>query len=136
MTQVDAKLEKFYQQVQKNGQLPTAMHAQRWTKGVLQQLGLHLKSGGKKSLAKALPKTMADDFTSVWWFFNIHNNGMTSEEFRTRVGRRCGNTDVVFAATPILAVFGAVRSMIDANVDRQVSESLSPEIRELWQTAR
>lgn len=73
------------------------MHAQNAGQKVFcNSLDFTSRVGGKKSLAKALPKTMADDLTSVWWFFNIHNNGMTSEEFRTRVGRRCGNTDVVF----------------------------------------
>lgn len=129
------ELTAFYQHVQAAGSLRTEMHAKRWTRAVLQTLGLNVSGAAKKALKSALPKEIGDYVNDVFWLFNFRDENMTAEYFQDRVGRRAGNTDKVFARIPTQAVFGGVRSMISSDLDRKVAESLSPEVRALWEGA-
>ena len=49
--------------------------------------------------------------------------------------RRSGNSDADFAYYPTMAVFGAIKRMVDADLQREVAENLAPEISDLWQRA-
>lgn len=129
------ELTSFYQHVQTAGSLRTEMHAKRWTRAVLQTLGLNVSGAAKKSLQTALPQELGDHVGRVFWLFNFRDDNMTAEYFQDRVGRRAGNTDKIFARIPTMAVFGGVRAMISSDVDQKVAESLSPEVRELWDNA-
>ena len=128
-------LSDFYEFVQTAGKLRTPEHAQRWSRAVLQTLGLNLSSGAKKSLKAALPDELGGHINRVWWIFNWRDTNMTAELFQDRCGRRAGNTDITFARYPTQAVFGAVRGMVSSNVANEVAESLSPEVRVLWESA-
>lgn len=60
---------------------------------------------------------------------------MSAIEFQERTARRCGNTDKNFARIPILAVMGGLRLFINGNMEKEVSDALSPELRALWEQA-
>ncbi len=128
-------LTSFYEFVQSAGQLRTEMHAKRWTRAVLQTLGLNISGAAKKALRGALPSELGDHVGRVFWLFNFRDENMTAEYFQDRVGRRAGNTDKLFAKVPTQAVFGAVRSMVSSDAASKVADSLSPELRELWDSA-
>ena len=128
-------LNAFYDHVQQTGNLRTPMHAQRWTRAVLQTLGLNISGAAKKALKAGLPEELAGHVGRVFWVFNFRDENMTALYFQDRVGRRAGNTDKVFAKFPTQAVFGAVRGMISSDTDSKVADSLSPELRKLWESA-
>ena len=125
----------FYNTVQTMGKLRSPQHAQRWTRAVLQTLGLNLSKPAKKALKNALPEELAQFVSDVWWLFNFRDEEISASYFQERVARRAGNTDLNFAIYPIKAVFGALQGIISADVSRTVADSLSPELRELWQNA-
>lgn len=125
-------VEDFYRQVKENSHLRTEAHARRWTDAVLSSLGLQLDRGTKKSLARELPKELADSLTRVFWLVHFRNRSITSLEFQNQVARRAGNSDIRFARVPILGVFSGVREMITPDLDRKVTDTLAPELRELW----
>ena len=128
-------LDQFYEYVQEHGKLPTRDHARRWTTGTLKTLGINLDRKTKKRLAKALPEPLADAVTGVFWLLHFRDPNLSSYEFQRTTARRSGNTDAQFARYPILAIFGGVKQMIDPALQRQVAESLAPDLRELWQQA-
>lgn len=128
-------LSNFYRYVQEEGKLLSPEHARRWSDGVLRTLGTVLDRRTKKQLAKAIPEVMTDSLTDVFWLIHFRDPNLSSHEFRQMVARRSGNTDADFARIPTLAVFGGLKQMIDADLERAVADTLAPEIRELWQQA-
>lgn len=135
MTQLNGNLNDYYEYVQERGKLRTVDHAKRWSDGILKTLGINLDRGTKKKLAQALPEELADSLTGVFWLLHFRNEKLSSYEFRRTAARRSGNTDADFARYPILAVFGGVKQMIPADLEREVANDLAPEVRELWQRA-
>lgn len=132
---LDANLTKFYEHVQSAGALRTPEHAIRWSRGILQTLGLNLSKTAKKDLSAALPKELSDMVNGTWWLIHFRNTEMSAIEFQERAARRCGNTDKNFARIPILAVMSGLRMFISSSTDDAVSEGLSPELRALWEQA-
>ena len=128
-------LNSYYQTVQNKGSLRTPQHAQRWSTAVLKTLGFNLNGRTKKRLAKALPEELGNDIKRVFWLAHFQNKQLTSHEFQNQVSRRSGNSDPQFAKTPILAVFHGVKQMVDSDTQQAVADSLSPEVRELWEKA-
>lgn len=128
-------LKDFFQYVQTQGKLRSDEHAQRWTNGILRTLGTALDRRTKKDLSKALPKELADSLTGVFWLLNFRDPNLSSYEFQRMAARRSGNTDAHFARYPVLAVFGGIKQMINSDLQREVAESLSPELREMWRQA-
>lgn len=136
MTQTPTmELVDYFQQIQTMGNLRTPAHAQRWSTAVLRTLGLSLDGKTKKKLAKALPPELGDDLTRAFWLLHFRNSSLSSYEFQNQVARRSGNTDANFARVPILAVFHQVKQLVDSDVSKQVAQSLSPQVAELWQQA-
>lgn len=130
-----ADLTSYYQTVQNKGSLRTPAHARRWSTAVLKTLGFNLDGRTKKKLAKALPAELGDDVKRVFWLLHFKNKQLSSLDFQNQVSRRSGNSDPQFAKTPILAVFHGVKQMVDNNMQQAVADSLSPEVRELWEKA-
>lgn len=128
-------LQEYYQHVQTMGKLRTLPHARRWSTAVLQTLGLNLDGRTKQQLAKALPEELGEALTRVFWLLHFRNTNLSSHDFQAQVARRSGNTDPFFARYPILAVFRGVKSMIDPELSKKVANTLSPEVRELWEKA-
>ncbi len=128
-------LTSYYQTVQSKGSLRTPAHAHRWSTAVLKTLGFNLDGRTKKKLAKALPAELGDDVKRVFWLLHFQNKQLSSHEFQNQVSRRSGNSDPQFAKTPILAVFHGVKELVDNGVQQAVADSLSPEVRELWEKA-
>lgn len=129
------QLEEFYDYVQGHGKLLTNQQAQRWTDGVLRTLGMNLGKGTKKKLASALPSQLAASLTRVFWLLHFRNESIGKEEFQRTAARRSGNTDADFAQYPTLAVFGAIKQLVNDDLQREVANNLAPEISELWQKA-
>lgn len=134
MTQ-DNELANFYQSVQREGKLRTEEHARRWTAATLRILGVALDGRTKRRLARALPPELSKWLTDIFWLLHFRNPRLSQGEFVKRVARRAGNTDYQFAPFPIRAVFGGVKQMLDEDLQREVAEALSPEVRDLWQQA-
>ncbi|MCP4415395.1 MAG: DUF2267 domain-containing protein [Chloroflexi bacterium] len=128
-------LTSYYQMIQAEGNLRTPQHAQRWSTAVLKTLGFNLDNRTKKRLAKALPKELAIDLTRVFWLLHFRNSNLSSHEFQNQVSRRSGNSDPNFAKIPISAVFNGVKGLVDNEMQTAVSQSLSPEVRSLWDKA-
>jgi uncharacterized protein (DUF2267 family) len=128
-------LDTFFAYVQEHGYLRTPEHAERWTRAVLQTLGLNLSRGAKRALARALPGDLSDWLTDVFWLVHFRNRNQDALDFQRRVARRAGNTDKFFARKPIVAVFGALRQIIGDDVAQRVANDLSAELRELWEDA-
>jgi uncharacterized protein (DUF2267 family) len=136
MNQVtDTDLVEFYSNVQLAGKLPTAGHAQRWSKAVLNVLGLHLDRKTKKELARALPADLAESLVRVFWLLHFRDAQLSQEDFLDQISRRSGNTDTSFARYPTRAVFSELKRLIDPALSDRVSQSLSPEVCQLWQQA-
>ncbi len=129
------ELTQYYKTIQANGKLIAPVHAQRWSSALLKTLGLNINKGTKKSLANALPEPLGNDLTRVFWLANFRNTNMTAYEFQELVARRSGNSDPNFAKRPIIAIFGALKQIIDTQMSDQVADDLSPELRDLWQNA-
>lgn len=130
-----AELTDFFRQVQEMGKLRTPAHAQRWTTAVLKTLALNLDRGTKNQLARALPPPLAEPLTRVFWLLHFRNSNLSSYDFQKEVAKRSGHTDAHFARFPILAVFHGLKELVDPQVSKYVAQSLSPEVRELWQQA-
>lgn len=128
-------ISNYYELVKKNGNLRTTDHAKRWSRAVLQTLGLNLPRSAKKTLSNALPKELSNDLSDVWWLIHFRNTDMSLAEFQERVGRRAGNTDIRFARIPTKAVFGALQTVVGSNVAKEVGDSLAPELKTLWMSA-
>ncbi len=128
-------LDSYYDYVQKNGKLRTFGHAQRWSTAVLKTLGFNLDKRTKKALAQALPDPLANDLTRVFWLVHFQNKNLTAAEFYDQAARRSGNTDTDFARHPTKAVFAGIKSLINSQLNQQVAEALSPEMRAVWEQA-
>ncbi len=128
-------LDVYYEHIMKSGYLLTEKHAKRWSAGVLKTLGTSLDRRTKKALAKALPEELGDSLGAVFWLVHFRDPNQTSAEFCGRVARRSGNSDGEFALHPTVAVFGGVKSLIDDDLSDRVAQSLSPQMRELWNQA-
>lgn len=132
---MDIDLTDFYRNVQQAGKLPTASHAQRWSRAVLNTLGLHLDRKTKKQLARALPADLAEALIRVFWLLHFRDPQLSRADFLDQISRRSGNTDTEFARFPTTAVFRQVKSLINPDLSDQVAQTLSPEVRQLWQQA-
>ena len=128
-------LTSYYQTIQSKGNLRTSQHAQRWSTAVLKTLGFNLDKRTKKRLANALPEELAVDLTRIFWLAHFRNSNLSLHEFQNEVSRRSGNSDPNFAKTPITAVFSSIKTLIDNDMAKAVSDSLAPEVRELWEKA-
>lgn len=134
--QNEEQLRDYYKQVQEQGKLLSYELAQRWSTGVLKTLGFHLNGRTKRNLAKVLPDSLADDLKDVFFLLHFRDPNLSSLEFQKQVARRCGNTDPEFARFPILAVFSAIQRFTNSKLNQRISDSLSPEVRELWEQSR
>ena len=131
----NTQLQTYYEHVQKTGNLISADLARRWSTGVLKTLGFHLNGRTKKALARVLPDNLADDLKDVFWLLHFRDPNLSSLEFQKQVARRSGNTNAEFARFPTLAVFSGIQRYTDSDLNKRVAESLSPEVRELWEKA-
>ena len=129
-------LKSYYDYVQFNASLRTNDHARYWSTGVLKTLGLALDGKTKRALAKALPQELADSVTGVFWLLHFRDPVLTSDEFCRRVARRSGNSDAEFAMRPTLAVFGGLKMWIDDELNDRLTNTLSPEVRSMWESAQ
>lgn len=134
MAQADL-LTRYYEHVQHVGKLRTPAHARRWSDGVLRTLGLNLSRSAKRALNQALPEELQRSLYGAFWLVHFRNPQLSALEFQNAVARRSGNSDKEFAYYPVLAVFGGLRLFITDETARQVADSLSPEVRALWQRA-
>jgi uncharacterized protein (DUF2267 family) len=128
-------LDSYYEFVCTTGDLRTPQHARRWTDGVLRTFGTVLSRKTKQALAKQLPDELARSLKDVFWLLHFRDPNLSKEEFLQRVGRRSGNSNVEFAAIPTRAVFAGLRFFISPEVERQVAQTLSPQLREYWEQA-
>ncbi len=126
---------KYYEQIQKDGLLLTKRAAARWSEAVLRTLSLNIDRGTKKRLARVLPEELAADLTRTFWLLHFRNPNKSSEEFLKEVAKRSGNSDAEFARTPTRAIFHQLKDIAGDDVSDAVSDSLAPDIRELWQEA-
>lgn len=131
----DEQLDGFFDHVKEEGNLLTEDQARRWTDATLKTLGINIDRGTKKKLAKALPEELASSLTRVFWLLHFRDTSLSSLDFQKQVARRSGHTDPRFARFPVIAVFGGIKQMIGSDVQRTVADSLSPELREMWQQA-
>jgi uncharacterized protein (DUF2267 family) len=125
-------LDGYYFHIRSAGKLMSDEHALQWSNGVLRTLGTALDGRTKRALAKSLPKELADQLKGVFWLLHFRDPEMSSSEFLQRAARRSGNSNVEFAYYPTVAVFNSLKQFVDDNLDSQVSNSLSPDIREMW----
>ncbi|MCP4361685.1 MAG: DUF2267 domain-containing protein [Chloroflexi bacterium] len=128
-------LTNYYETVQNLGQLRSSDHAHRWSTAVLKTLGVNLDRKTKKKLANALPEELGDDLTRLFWLAHFRNKNMTRQEFQFEVSKRSGNSDWQFARQPVQAVFHGVKGLVDNNTQNAVSDTLAPELSEMWQEA-
>jgi len=138
MTDSEIKeLDDYYHHIQRVGNVRTLDHAKRWSDGVLKTLGTSLHRKVKKDLAKSLPSELAQSLNGVFWLVHFHDPTLSSQEFLHRAGRRSGNSNSEFARYPTLAVFGGLRIFaIDSELEKEIADDLSPEIRQLWEQAQ
>lgn len=129
-----ADLTPFYDDVRNAGSMRSPAHAERWTQATLQMLGVNLDRKSKKALANALPKPLADDLTSVFWLLHFRDKNLSAVDFQHRVARRAGASDKHRARLAVIAVFTSLKQYIDDDLDHQIAEALSPELRALWET--
>ena len=129
----NTKLNHYYTEVQKYGNLPTQTHAKRWTTAVLQSLAPNLDRKTKKQLTNALPEELADTLSRTFWILHFRNTNITLYEFQDLVSKRSGNTDSHFAKIPVTAVFRGLKGLVNKEISNQVADSLAPELSELWQ---
>ena len=89
----------------------------------------------KKKLAGALPDELAFLLKRQFWLLHFRDANKPEKVFLNEVSRRSGNSDSDFARTPTLAVFHELKVLAGEDVSEEVSESLAPELSELWQQA-
>lgn len=129
------QLDSYYDYVKSVGLLRTEKHAKLWSNGVLEMLGTAVNRKTKSELGDALPKELKDSLYGIFWLLHFRDPNQTREEFCERVARRSGNSNAEFAFYPTMAVFGGIKSLINVDLSDQVAQSLSPEVREMWQRA-
>lgn len=130
-----AALADYYEGVRHLGKLRTVEHAQGWTRATCYTLALNLDRGAKKELANALPEELGRFLLRPFWLLHFRDKSLTRLEFQKMTARRAGNTDAQFARYPIQAIFHGFKNLISSSVSQRVADSLSPELREMWQNA-
>jgi uncharacterized protein (DUF2267 family) len=133
--QEESQLDDLYRHVQEKGHLRTRDHARRWSRAVLNVLGLNLDRSTRRKLAGALPPQLAQALTGVFRLLDFRDPTLTSLYFQRQVALRAGHSDAQFAALPVKAVFHYLKQMIGQDLSDRVAQTLSPEIQELWQEA-
>jgi len=128
-------LATYYTAVQQIGKLRTPNHARRWSQATLRTLALNLDGRTKKRLAKALPEELSKQLKRPFWLLHFRDKTLTRQEFQKMVARRAGNTDPQFARYPVTATFHSLKSLIPDDVNQAVTDTLSPELSEMWQNA-
>lgn len=130
-------LEEYYTHIKDSGNLLTLDHAVNWSNGTLQMLGVNLSGRLKRALKNALPSSLSYQLGRVFWVAHFRDLNMPAREFATRVARRSrASSDPDFAALPIKAVFGGLKSMInDDDLTEKIRDDLSPELSKIWETA-
>ncbi len=128
-------LDSYYDHICRVGRLRTDQHARRWSDGVLRTFGTALNGRTKRAVAKALPDELAKSLKDVFWLLHFRDPDLSSEEFLQRAARRSGNSNGEFAIYPTLAVFSGLKTIIDQDLQSQVAEALSPQVRDLWEQA-
>lgn len=130
-------LEDYFSYVQSSSNLLTAAHAQHWSNGTLQMLGVNLSGRVKKALKNALPDSLSYQLGRVFWVAHFRNENMAARDFATRVARRSrASSDPDFALYPVQAVFGGIKSLInDDDLSEKIRDDLSPELSKLWEEA-
>lgn len=98
-------------------------------------LGVNIDRGVKKELVKALPEELGQWLKGVFWVAFFRDTNLSSYEFQNRVARRSGNSDPQFAYYPVKAVFGGLKGLVNSDVSKKVADSLSPELRNIWDEA-
>ena len=137
MTQMnESELTAFYEHVKDVGRLRSVNHAKRWTRGVLETMGSSLNRGTKKDLQKSLPDELSKSVKAVFYLLHFRNSNQSSEDFLLQAGRRSGNSDPEFALYPTLGVFSGLRLFINQDIDSRISDTLSPEVSNLWNEAK
>jgi uncharacterized protein (DUF2267 family) len=131
----EPQLDDFYRQIEEKGRLRSREHARRWSRAVLNILGLNLDRSGKRRLSRALPPELARAISGIYRLLNFRDPTLRSHDFQRQVALRAGHTDAQFAAIPTKAVFHSLKQLIDQELGQQVAESLAPEVRRLWQEA-
>lgn len=135
MTQQTATLDNFYADVMRQSKQPTPEHAARLTGAVLHALGFNLSGSIKRELARALPPDLAHQLKRGWRLLHIRNSRLSLEDFASDVALHSGNTDPLYGRMATAAVFGQIKRLIDDDLSRKVAKDLSPEVRDLWQSA-
>ena len=135
MTQATANLDTYFGLIQEKGNIISEKLAKRWSESTLKMMGLYMGKGGKKALSSQLPKELSDDLNRVFRLMHFPNTNMPLQEFQSAVARRGGHSDPQFAKLAITGVFHGLKTLIDKDTTDKVSESLSPEIREVWDNA-
>ena len=135
-SQIDS-IEDYYSYVQGSGNLLKAEHAIHWSNGTLQMLGVNLSGRVKKALKNALPESLSYQLGRVFWVAYFRNENMAARDFCTRVARRSrASSDPDFAAYPVQAVFGGLKSLIDDDdLSEKIRDDLSPELSKMWEDA-
>ena len=128
-------LDSYYEYVSLVGKLRTPQHALGWSDGILRTFGLVLDRKTKRDFANALPEELAHSVKAVFWLLHFRDPNLSLDEFLQRAARRSGNSGVEFAIHPTLAVFAGVRNFLTPELERQVADSLSPELRDCWEQA-
>lgn len=136
MTQTNGiALNDYYTTVKELGKLQTTDHAERWSEATLHTLALNLDRGTKKKLVKVLPEPLSDQLKRKFWLVHFRDKSLTTGEFQKMTGRRAGNTDAQFARYPVIATFHGLKNLIDDSLNDDVADTLSPELRQMWQDA-
>ncbi len=129
-------LDAYFAKIETMGSLRTNDHARRWSTATLQMLGHNLGRKTRKQLANGMPSAeLAADVKRVFWLMHFRNSQKQAVEFQKEVARRAGVTDAQFARIPIVAVFHAVKTLLDSDIIEAVADDLAPEISALWQNA-
>ena len=129
------QLDSFYAEVVRRGNMRSADQAALVSSAVLHTLGFNLSGGIKRELARALPEHLARQLTRGWRLIHFRNTHLPLEKFAADVGLHSGNTDPQYARMAIAAVFGQLKRLISDDVSRRVAKDLSPEVRDLWNSA-
>ncbi|MEM7335275.1 MAG: DUF2267 domain-containing protein [Chloroflexota bacterium] len=135
MTQSSTKLDNYFSAIQTKGNIISEKLAKRWSESTLKMMGLYMAKDGKKALSGQLPQELSDQLNRVFRLLHFPNTNMPMQEFQSAVARRGGHSDPQFAKLAIIGVFHGLKTLIDKDTTDKVSESLSPEIREVWDNA-
>ncbi len=78
---------------------------------------------------------LAGELTRGWRLAHFRNTRISLEDFAADVALHSGNTDPLYNRMATAAVFGQIKRLIDDDLSRKVAKDLSPEVRELWNSA-